>query len=246
MRFIWMILLLGIALFGKELSIESEDGYKMYGWLEYPREKKDSYPLAFFAHQFGADHTIWNELAADLRKAGYATLMVDLRGHGKSVMKGGKKVAIVNDTRMDHIGEALAQSSKNVGFEKIPADLGLWLDMAGEEEQVNMEKLVLFGSSLGGGHILSLLVNYEPKAAIAISPGGGNTESVNESLEYAETATFFIAGKDDPLGAQNRAHEFANKALRGTYLMISSDGHGTVLLPRVQMYIMEFLKDNVN
>lgn len=245
MRLLLMVFLLGAALLGKELSLESEDGYKMYGWLEYPAEKKDSYPLAFFAHQFGSDHTIWNDLAADLRQAGYATLMVDLRGHGKSVMKEGKEVAVVNDTRMDHIEEAFTQSSQKVGFENIPSDLSLWLDMAGEEEKINMEKLVLFGSSLGGGHILSLLLDYEPKAAIAISPGEGNKKSVKETLEYAGSATLFIAGKDDALGAQKRAHEFANKALRGTYLMISSDGHGTVLLPRVQRYIMEFLKDNV-
>lgn len=242
---LFSLLLASSSLFAKEeITITSEDGYKLYGWLEYPAQKADSYPLAFFAHQFGADHTIWNELAKSLRAKGYATLNVDLRGHGKSIVQNGKNNAIVNDTRMDHIGEAIKQSREKVGFETIPSDLALWLDHAGEIENLNMGRLVLLGSSLGGGAILPLAIDYEPKAIIAISPGGGDADIIKESISIANTASLFIAGKNDPLKAQDRALEYTKQAMRGTNLMISSSGHGTVLLPFITDYIHLFLKIN--
>jgi len=246
MRYFSLVLLFAFSLFAKEITLDSSDGFKLYGWVEMPKNISGNAPIAVFAHQFGADHTIWNDLAGKLRSKGYATLLVDLRGHGKSIMQEGKKNEVINDTNLDHIAEAYAQSQKKVGFEKIPSDLALWLDKIGENEQIDMERLVLFGSSLGGGAILPLMVDYEPKAIIAISPGGDEkSEAIKTALNYSEAQSLFIAGNKDPLGAQDRALSYANMALRGTYLMISSDGHGTVLLPRVENYIFEFLNQNI-
>lgn len=243
MKILLSILLLSISLFSKELTIETEDGYKLYGWLEYPQKKTESNKIAFFSHQFGSDHTIWNELASDLRKKGFATVMVDLRGHGKSIMQNGKENAIINDQRMDHIREALAQSKKKVDFTQIPSDLILWLDTIAEIEDLNMEKLVLIGSSLGAGALIPVLGDYEAKAYIGISPGSSNPELTKEVLEFSSTPTLFIAGKNDPLNAQDRATNYTTKAMRGTNITISSSGHGTVLMPFIKRYIFSFIEN---
>lgn len=233
-----------VSLYAKEITIKSEDGFVMHGWLEYPAEKKESYPLAFFAHQFGSDHSIWDELSAELRAKGYATLNVDLRGHGKSVMQNGKENKIINDTNMDHIREAIVQSRKKVKFENIPSDLSAWLDHAGEIEKLDMGALILFGSSLGAGSLIPILPDYEAKAAVLLSPGGGDEEALKEALELSETQVLFIAGKNDPLKAQDRALKYTNQALKGSYLAISSGGHGTVLLTWVTDYIFTFIDKN--
>ena len=242
MKLIFLTIFLTISLFSKKLTIQSEDNFTLYGWLEYPDTQAESYPIAVFAHQFGSDHSIWDQLAGDLRAQGYATLNMDLRGHGKSIMQEGKENKIINDTSMDHIGEAIKKSRKKVKFQNIPSDLVLWLDHISEDEKINMERLVLFGSSLGGGAILPLAIDYEPKAIIAISPGGGDSEAINDSISIADTAILFISGKNDPLGAQKRSLQYSQKAMRGTNLTISSSGHGTVLLPFVKDYIDLFLK----
>lgn len=242
LKYVSIFLLLTITLFSKEITIESDDGYKLYGYLKYPQIKKDTYKVALFAHQFGADHTIWDELAKSLRDKGYVTLNVDLRGHGKSIYQNGKKNAIINDTSMAHIEEAIKQSREKVKFENITLDLVLWLDYLSEIEDLNMDKLALFGSSLGGGAILPLALDYEPKAMIAISPGGGNDEAIKDSLSFANTASLFISGKNDPLGAQDRALKYSKQAMRGTNLTISSSGHGTVLMPFIKDYIHLFLE----
>lgn len=231
-----------MSLFAKEITITSEDGFVMHGWLDYPAQKKAHYPIVFFAHQFGADHTIWKEMAGEFNQKGYATLMVDLRGHGKSIMKNGTTVKINADTRMDYIASAIEESKKNVGFEKITGDLSQWLSKLSSEKEIDMHKLILVGSSLGAGAIIPLMVEAEPIALIALSPGGGDEEAIKTSLMYSETPSLFIAGKDDPLGAQERAIAYTKEALRGSLVLISSDGHGAVLLPRVKPYIDGFLK----
>ena len=241
MKLLIALLITIVSLSAKEITLKSADGFVMHGWLDYPKEKKESYPLVFFAHQFGADHTIWNDLAADLRTKGYATLNIDLRGHGKSTMQNGKENSIINDVNMDHIGEAIKQSREKVKFEKIPSDISAWLDHAGEIETLDMGGLILFGSSLGAGSLIPILPDYEAKAAVLLSPGSGKEEVLKEALGFSETPILFIAGKNDPLKAQERALKYSHYALKGTYIMISSGGHGTVLLPWVTDYIFTFL-----
>lgn len=229
-----------MSLFAKEMTITSEDGFVMHGWLDYPAQKKANYPIVFFAHQFGADHTIWKEMAREFNQKGYATLMVDLRGHGKSIMKNGAVTKVSVD--IDNIASAFEESKKSVGFEKITSDLSQWLTTLSSEKEIDMHKLILVGSSLGAGAIIPLMVEFEPIALIALSPGGGDVEAIKTSLMYSETPSLFIAGKDDALGAQERAIAYTKEALRGSLVLISSDGHGVVLLPRVKPYIDGFLK----
>lgn len=244
MHLVILLALMCFSLFAKELTITSDDGFVMHGWLDYPTKKEAHYPVVLFAHQFGADHTIWNEMAKEFNQKGYATLMVDLRGHGKSIMKNGTVTKISADTRMDHIASAIEESRKNVGFEKITSDLSQWLSRLSNEKEIDMHKLILVGSSLGAGAIIPLMVETDPIALIALSPGGGDAEAIKTSLMYSETPSLFIAGKDDPLGAQERATLYTKEALRGSLVLISSDGHGAVLLPRVKNYIDSFLKMN--
>ena len=229
-----------MSLFAKEITITSEDGFVMHGWLDYPAQKKAHYPIVLFAHQFGADHTIWKEMAGEFNQKGYATLMVDIRGHGKSIMKNGIATKVSAD--IDNIASALEESRKSVRFEKITSDLSQWLNKLSGEKEIDMHKLILVGSSLGAGAIIPLMVEADPIALIALSPGGGDEEAIKTSLMYSETPSLFIAGKDDTLGAQERAIAYTKEALRGSLVLISSDGHGVVLLPRVKPYIDGFLK----
>jgi len=239
-----LILFFASLLFSKELTISSEDGFKLYGWLEKPSTAIKETPIILFAHQFGADHSIWNKLAKKFNDKGYATLNVDLRGHGKSLMQNGKNNGIITDLRVDHIKEALKQSDAKVHFKNIPADLLVWLELLSEDESIDMDQLYLFGSSLGGGGIIPLLNEYEAKGVVTLS--GGRLNALNEETDMAlatsMTKKLFIAAKDDPLGAAQRTLEYSQKSIGATAIILSGDGHGTVLLPQVQEYIFAFME----
>jgi len=246
MKKLFLSISLASALFASELTIKSEDGFKLHGWLDKPTTTKESIPIVLFAHQFGSDHTIWNDLAKKFNQKGYATLKVDLRGHGKSTNQNNQENKVITDTRLDHIKEALVQSDKKVGFEKIPEDLMGWLEYISEDESLDMENLYLFGSSLGGGTIIPLLSEYDAKALVTISAGKSKklSEDIDMALASSMTKALFIAAKNDPLGAANRTIEYGNKSILGTSLIISGDGHGTVILPKVEHFIFSFI-DNI-
>ncbi|MBU0720606.1 alpha/beta fold hydrolase [bacterium] len=240
-----LILLLGsvLTLSAAELTITSEDGFKLYGWLDKPVQTKKKTPVVLFAHQFGSDHTIWNDLSKKFNDKGFATLNIDLRGHGKSTMQNGKTNKVITNTRLDHIKEALVQSDKIIGFENIPSDLSAWIELISEDDTIDAGKLYLFGSSLGGGSILVLLNDYDVKALVALSAGEPKTlrADIDMALGTSMTKTLFIASKNDPLGATGRTIEYGKKAIAGTVIIVSGDGHGTVILPQVEDYIFSFL-----
>lgn len=239
-----LILLFASLLFSKEITLSCEDGFKLYGWLEKPLHVQKAAPIILFAHQFGADHSIWNNLAKKFNEKGYATLNVDLRGHGKSIMQNGKKNSVITDVRVDHIKEALKQSDAKVHFKNIPADLIAWLELISEDESIDMDQLYLFGSSLGGGAIIPLLNEYDAKALVTLSGGrlSALAQETDMALATSLTKELFIAAKNDPLGAAQRAVEYSKKSILGTTIILPGDGHGTVLLPQVQEYIFAFMK----
>lgn len=243
MKKLLLILALISGLAAQEITITSVDGFKLYGWLDKPASTKQSTPIILFAHQFGADHTTWNKLAKKFNKKGFATLNVDLRGHGKSIFQNKKENRVITDKRVSHIPEALAQSDKKVGFDKIPSDLLAWLDYISKDKTIDMTNLYLFGSSLGGGSIIPLLNEYEAKGLVALSAGKQKKliEDIDMALSTSMTKELFIASKDDSLGAADRTLEYAKKSILGTAIIISGNGHGTVLLPEIEHYIFSFM-----
>ncbi len=245
MKKLLLIFALATSLFSTELTITSEDGFELHGWLEKPVLTKKSVPIILFAHQFGAEHSTWNELAKEFNDRGYATLSVDLRGHGKSIFQNNKENKVIIDTRVNHIKEALAQSDEKIGFEKIPSDLMAWLEHISDDKTIDMKNLYLFGASLGAGSIIPLLGEYEAKGLVAISAGKPTAlaEDIDMALATSMTKTLFIASKNDPLGATNRTIEYGKKAILGTSLIVYGDGHGTVLLPEVKPYIFAFISN---
>lgn len=240
-----LILLFASSLFSAELTLTTADGFKLYGWLDKPATVKKPMPIILFAHQFGADHSTWDALAKKFNAKGYATLSVDLRGHGKSIMQNNKENKVITDTKLDHIKEAIVQSDKKVGFKNIPGDLTAWLELIGEDDSLDMDNLYLFGASLGGGSIIPLLNDYDVKGLVALSAGRLKAfgQETDMALSMSMTKELFIAAKNDPLGAAPRTLAYAQKSLSGTAIIVSGNGHGTVLLPQVQDYIFAFMKN---
>lgn len=245
MKILLLILTFTLSLFAAKLSITSNDGYKLYGWLEKPKDVKESLGVIVFAHQFGADHTIWDDLASKFNDKGYATLSVDLRGHGKSIMQKNKENKVTIDLRVDKIKQALNKSYKDVGFDNIPKDLSAWIDLLEEDDEINIDELYLFGSSLGAGTLIPLLNSYEVKALVAISCGRleALAEMSDMALSTSMSKMLFIASDNDPLGDSSRTIDYAKKAIFGTALVVSSDGHGNTILPLVEDYIFSFIKN---
>ena len=235
-------LVLIIPLFATELNLTTEDGFELHGWLEKPQNAIKTTPIVLLAHQFGADHTSWNSLIKGLHEKGMATLSVDLRGHGKSTMQKGVENRVKIPKNTSEVKAAFDASAQKVGFSKMPQDLIAWLEVMEEDNSLDMQKLYLIGASLGGASLIPVLNDYDAKALIALSAGRSNSSESDIALSSSLAKTDFIATKNDPLGANVNALEYGKKAIAGTTLILPGDGHGTVLLPKVEEYIFLFME----
>jgi len=235
-------LVLIMPLFATELNLTTEDGFELHGWLEKPKNVMKPTPIVLLAHQFGADHTSWDSLIKGLHEKGMATLSVDLRGHGKSTIQKGVENRVKIPKNTSEVRDAFTESAQKVGFSQIPQDLIAWLEMMEEDNSLDMQQLYLIGASLGGASLVPVLNDYDAKALITLSAGKSNSMESDMALSTSLTKTYFVATKNDPLGANVNALEYGKKAIAGTTLILSGDGHGTVLLPKVEKYIFLFLE----
>ncbi len=241
-------LMVGFSM-AKEVSITSLDGFKLVGFIDYPKEKKEKYPLVIFAHQFGTTHVIWSEFAKELREKGYATLLIDLRGHGLSIYQNGKENKIVFKpdfkSALDLIN-FFKKSNEKVNFKKIPEDISLWIDYVAENEKVDLNNIILIGASLGGISIIPVVTVQDVKALISISPGSISVvgkEAVEIALASYENPVLYIVSKNDPLGSYKTVDTLMGMTNRGYALTVSGSGHGVILLPKVKAYIFTFLEN---
>ncbi|WP_457608555.1 alpha/beta hydrolase [Nitratifractor sp.] len=229
-----IIFALGVLASAETLTIRSEDGFTLKGWLELPAQAKRPVPLALLVHEFAADHTMWKELADSLHEKGYATFAVDLRGHGASTDKSGKKVIVT----LKDFGKA----RPDVAFEKIPSDLLKWMELLEKRKELDLESPLFIGSSLGGGALVPLMLDYEPRAVLTLSPaapGKAYAEEAAEAVENSDAPWMIVSSqKDFALGA---TLDYGKKALRPTLLILPGSGHGSKLLPAARGYIRLFL-----
>ena len=235
-----MLLLLAITIMilsaSETLSIQSRDGFTLKGWLSFPKEAKPPYRLALMVHEYGSDHRMWKELSTDLHQRGYATLEIDLRGHGLSDRKKGKKV------RVNPGHSKFTEDANRIGFARIPDDLRSWMELMDERKDIDIDEPVLFGSSLGGGAVIPLMIDLEPKAVVTLSPASPRSfhkKELMESVEESASPWLIITSKGD--FARKSAENYAAKAQLPTLIVVPGQGHGSYSLPSARGYIDVFL-----
>ncbi len=216
------------------LSIKSKDGFILKAWLDFPEQGKPPYPLALMVHEYGSDHSMWRDISKDLHIRGYATLAIDLRGHGASNIRNRKHLNIKK-------GNFLADA-KRIVFKNIPDDLHRWMELMESRKDINIEKPILFGSSLGGGAVIALMLDYEPRAVVTLSPASSRVfhkNEIMESVEDSNTPWLIVSSQKD--FAKKSAELYASKAQLPTLLIVPGSGHGSYNLPIASSYIDTFL-----
>ncbi|MDX1808251.1 MAG: alpha/beta hydrolase [Sulfurospirillaceae bacterium] len=244
--FLILVLFIGLNLFSSELQIKTKDGFILKGWLTFPKVSEKTYPLAVFAHEFGSDHKMWANISKLMRKRGYATFEMDLRGHGKSIMQNGKENKIISFKTLDHLEASVKQSAIKVDFKKIPNDLSAWIDKLSQNKKLKTENMVFFGASLGGGAIISILLDYEPKVVVLFSPAAPKTydeTAMNDSISNSEAKILIFSSRDD--FARKTAIYYMTKALTPTLIVLPGSGHGSatfdLAMPFLKTYLNKYL-----
>lgn len=211
--------------FAEVMTITAADGLPLQATLLTPLTSGAD-PGVILLHMLGDDRTVWGEvgLTADLVAAGYAVLVVDMRGHGET--GGAQDWTLAAD------------------------DLARVWDTFAALETVDEARTAVVGASIGANMALRLGADRpEVAAVVLLSPGldyrGVTTE--DQLAVYGDRPLLLVAGEDDPYSADS-VRALAEAAGGATVQMYDAAGHGTNMFaaePELAGLIIGWLDEHV-
>jgi dienelactone hydrolase len=203
----------------ERVTFKTQDNVTIVG--DWYQSNKNDY-AALLLHMMPAKRDSWRDFAFKLQEAQYATLAIDLRGHGESTNKNGIELNYKNfsdaehqQTRLDV--EASLKFLENKGFA--------------------LEKIIVGGASIGANLTIEALAAHpQIKRGIALSPGldyrGITTEDKVKKLNNTQKI-FLAAGAEDEYSTQSvNALQKLTQNNSTLHLYTDNAGHGTTMFEK--------------
>lgn len=219
-----LILLLGavsLAAAGpasKDLVLHTADGVPIAATY-YPPQRPGSRPSVILLHMLNRTRADWTAFAHALARAGYATVAIDLRGHGGS-------------TR----GVGSWRGFSPESFRAMVEDVAAAHTYLREAPEANGGRLAVIGASIGANVALRYGAR-EPsvKTVVLLSPGlNYRGVATAEAMEtYGGRSVLIAASREDGDSAQNSTRLDALARGRHRLILYDGAGHGTSMFPKV-------------
>jgi dienelactone hydrolase len=162
-----------------EVSFPSSDGVKLVATWK-PSPSGAAAPAVLLLHAFSRERREMAGLAAELGARGFATLALDLRGHGESVWKGGTRLGL----------SPSLQTSPN-GFPRDVEAAVAWL-------RSRSPRLAVVGFSLSGNVAAIATANGWAEAGVSVSASSEPLASLAGSRSSAPRGLLVLASEKDP------------------------------------------------
>lgn len=145
-----------------EVDIQVRDGFHIIGMIDVPEKTtvKNKVPLVVFLHSIGEDSAEWGTFPLEVKEQlRVATLNINLRGHGKSILnKNSKKV--------------YWQNFQDKDYKKFPYDvIDVLKYIKDQYPEIDSSRVALVGASLGANTALMTgSYGVNAKTIIMLSP----------------------------------------------------------------------------
>ncbi len=201
---------------GTEVKFKAEDGVEVCGTFTLPPgDIFSGIPAVLLVHGGGQDRTEWATLQPQLVDRGWATLAIDLRGHGAT---GGQ----IKDWR-SFFNDA----------DGAPNDVAAAMEFLDGHESIDGTKIAVVGSSVGGNLACVAIQKLGACGGVFMS---GKTEAAQslagEKLDHLHSL-LFIAGEKEQGGARARWAKELEAMSSGSsraLIVAGSSKHGAALL----------------
>lgn len=205
----------------KEYKVLAKDKFTIVATLKYPKIKnKKEFKTVVLLHSLGYTSEWWESLPNDLLDKGYAVLLIDFRGHGKSVYN--SKLARISWTGL-----------KENAFTKYPDDVISTIEhIKNENKRVFFNDWAIVGSDIGGSTAIYVAnkISYKPKTIVLISPVV-KAKGLYIPVKLAELNNIDIlsvTGEKDIAGVS--ANNYLKKFAQSTYAEYTSTSKSTGML----------------
>lgn len=226
----------------EERTFVLRDSLQLHGWLMRDTASQNQ-PLIILLHQLGTDHdsyqpfidALTDYVASDAKHGPMPTIIsFDLRGHGKSIIRG-------NDTvRVDNM--------PNEEFLKYPTDIKQALRELLKDKTLGVDtsRIYVVGASIGANSA-AILTEISPgisKAAL-LSPGKSyHTVDPSGAIAKYQGKMLIYASKGDTYSAESSATFAKSNPTHCTLQIFDGDAHGTELLksnPKAMQQLVEWV-----
>lgn len=213
----------------------TEDGVMIVG--EH-REGSAGGPAALLLHMMPATKESWRALAEALSARGFATLAIDLRGHGESVRGPGKRKLDYRDFSDDEHKAKMKDVEAAVR----------WL----EERGASRGRMALAGASIGANLSIAYAGEHaDVPAVVALSPGldyhGVVTKDAAAAMPRSQKLLLAASAEDEE--SFSSVHALARTKADAELQELKDAGHGTTMLergPGFFAYVVEWITNNVH
>ena len=227
----------------KDYTVITPDGFRLSATLEYPKVKDvEEFKTVVLLHSLGYNSEWWDTLPANLLDRGYAVLMIDLRGHGKSVYN--PKLVRVS-----------WKSLTNTAYQKFPDDIKEVINYIKSDnlKKTFFNNWAIVGSDLGAaaGIISANEIDIKPRTIVILSPvvkAKGLFVPV-KLAELTDTDILSICGTNDTASLNSQEYlkrfaqanfiEYPSESKASGMLMFKSD---KTLAQFIAVWISQYLK----
>lgn len=226
----------------KDYKVLTKDKFTIAATLKYPKIKaKNEFQTVVLLHSLGYSSEWWQTLPDELLEKGYAVILIDLRGHGRSVYN-------------SKLVRTSWKSLKNNAYAKYPDDIITMLDyIKSENKRIFFKQWAFVGSDIGGSTAIHVAnkIAYKPKTIVLLSPVI-NAKGLFTPVKLAELNNIdilSIVGSTDKTG--KNTNSYLEKFAQSTYTeyVSTSNSNGMILLkndenviPLISSWIEEYLK----
>ncbi|MFA6447435.1 MAG: alpha/beta hydrolase [Patescibacteria group bacterium] len=219
------------------ISFKTFDGVKIVGdW--YP--SATTIGVAILLHMMPLDRKSWAPFQQVLAKYSIASLAIDLRGHGESVVMDG------TDTKLDYKKFTDDQHVQYINDVSAALD---WL----VNKSYAKDRIMLVGASIGANIAMAMLEDEPALAgAVLLSPGNYRGIDAVELAQYVKTRqAIWTAGSDsDDTEAYEAAKAIVDTcaASRKQFVAYKNAGHGIHLFksdPKLMDNLAAWMKESL-
>ncbi len=220
----------------EEVTLETSDGVKIAGY--FVKGSRDAGPAVVLLHMLGRSKEDWDPILEKylLQKTSASYLAIDLRGHGASMEKDGKPLAL--------------QTFRESDYADMVKDVEAAVNFLRLREDVDKESIGIIGASMGANIAINYAAGDTKIKAVALLSGSLDYKGVKtpKALQSYVNRPIYMAAAEEDNPAGPHLGAMINNS-RGAKVVKGLEGnlHGTRMFTATRLHVslIAFLNDNL-
>ncbi len=216
----------------EKINFKTKDGVTIAG--NYFKSGRVRSPVVLLLHMMPAKKESWNEFAFILQENDYASLAIDLRGHGESIDMKGKKLDYKEFKDEEHRG-----SMNDVVSAK---------EFLEGRKEIDISRIAIAGASIGANLALwQAFSDKDVKLLMLLSPGlNYRGIKADELAKKITCPVYIIASEDDSYAAESSRKLSSILTCEKKLEILKGNSHGTNMLTSENMnHLIVWVKERL-